>query len=209
MAYIGTQPNNVKKNIGLYTPSEILQLTKDGSWGGSLELIQSQTFSGVSSVAFTDIKQNVYDVHFIKVKNFTQDGGNSFGMRFLLSNDGGSSYETSNYQMSYFEITPDGNNSENRSTSRTHFQNTIVTQDRDSTPLSIGGGYYYLYNAGNSSKFTTQTGHTVSGISSVIGFSMGGASYNVAETINAFKFDDFGLGYNLYGTIELYGVKQI
>ncbi len=36
MSYLGTQPNNVKKNTGLYTPSEILQLTKDGSWGGSL-----------------------------------------------------------------------------------------------------------------------------------------------------------------------------
>ena len=27
MSYIGTQPNDVKKNIGLYTPSEILDLT--------------------------------------------------------------------------------------------------------------------------------------------------------------------------------------
>ncbi len=41
MAYLGTQPNDVKKNIGLYTPSGILQLTKDGNWGGSLELIQT------------------------------------------------------------------------------------------------------------------------------------------------------------------------
>ena len=40
MAYLGTQPNDVKKNIGLYTPSQILQLTKDGNWGGSLELIE-------------------------------------------------------------------------------------------------------------------------------------------------------------------------
>ena len=39
MSYLGTQPNDVKKNTGLYTPGEILQLTKDGSWGGSLELI--------------------------------------------------------------------------------------------------------------------------------------------------------------------------
>ena len=45
MAYLGTQPNDVKKNIGLYTPSEILQLTKEGSWGGSLELIAQQTFT--------------------------------------------------------------------------------------------------------------------------------------------------------------------
>ena len=42
MAYLGTQPNDVKKNTGLYTPSEILQLTKDGSWGGSLELIEDK-----------------------------------------------------------------------------------------------------------------------------------------------------------------------
>ena len=53
MSYLGTQPNNVKKNIGLYTPSQILQLTKDGNWGGSLELIQEQTVSGVSNTDFT------------------------------------------------------------------------------------------------------------------------------------------------------------
>ena len=66
MSYIGTQPNNVKKNIGLYNPSEILQLTKDGSWGGSLELIQSQTVSGVTQVDFTSIKENIYDVHLME-----------------------------------------------------------------------------------------------------------------------------------------------
>ena len=67
MAYLGTQPNDVKKNIGLYTPSEILQLTKDGSWGGSLELIEEKTISGVSSAqVFTSIKENIYDVHLLQ-----------------------------------------------------------------------------------------------------------------------------------------------
>ena len=208
MAYIGTQPNNVKKNIGLYTPSEILQLTKDGSWGGSLELIQEQTFSGVSSVAFTDIKEDVYDVHFIQVKNFQQDGGDNFGMRWLLSNDGGSSYETSNYQMAYFDLDTGGGTTDNRDTARAHFQNTIVSLDRDTNSSSSSGGYYYLYNAGNSSKYTFQTNQTFSPETS-IGTAIGGAVYTVAETINAFKFDDFGVGYNMYGTIKLYGVKQI
>ena len=55
MAYFGTQPNEVKKNTGLYTPSEILQLTKDGSWGGSLELIEEKSISGVSSAIFTSV----------------------------------------------------------------------------------------------------------------------------------------------------------
>ncbi len=65
MAYLGTQPNDVKKNTGLYTPSEILQLTKDGSWGGSLELIQTQTVSSaVAQVDFTSIQESNYDVLF-------------------------------------------------------------------------------------------------------------------------------------------------
>ena len=58
MAYFGTQPNEVKKNTGLYTPSEILQLTKDGSWGGSLVLIEKQSASGSpSAINFTSIQE--------------------------------------------------------------------------------------------------------------------------------------------------------
>ena len=208
MAYIGTQPNNVKKNKGLYTPSDILQLTKEGSWGGSLELIAEQTFSGVSSVAFTDIKENVYDVHFIQISNFQQDGGDNFGLRFLLSNDGGSSYETSNYQMAFFDLDTGGGTTDNRSTSRAHFQSTVISLDRDSTATSRGGGYIYMYDAGNSSKFTSQSNQSYS-IGSSYNTAFGGATYTVAETINAFKFDDFGTGYNIYGTIKVFGVKQI
>ena len=209
MAYIGTQPNNVKKNIGLYNPNEILQLTKDGSWGGSLELIQSQTVSDVSSVAFTSIKENKYDVHYLQITNFQQDQANNYGMRFLLSNDGGSSYETSNYQMAYYNINSSGTATDNKDTSRTHFQNTITTQDKDTTATSRGGGYYYLYNLGNSSKYSIQTNETMSGVGSTIGASFGGAVYTVAETIDAFKLDDWGLGYGIWGTFKLYGVKQI
>ena len=93
MAYIGTQPNNVKKNIGLYTPSDILQLTKDGSWGGSLELIQSQNFtSSVSYIDFTSIKGSEYDVHYLSFDGLshTVAGVSLFSIRY--STDGGSSF---------------------------------------------------------------------------------------------------------------------
>ena len=74
MAYLGTQPNDVKKNTGLYTPSEILQLTKDGSWGGSLELIESQTISSATaSINFTNIKGAKYDVHFLTILGYETD----------------------------------------------------------------------------------------------------------------------------------------
>ena len=66
MVYLGTQPNNIKQNTGLYTPSEILELTKDGSWGGSLELIEEQTVSGTpTTINFTTLKEDIYDVHFM------------------------------------------------------------------------------------------------------------------------------------------------
>ena len=39
-------------------------------WGGTLELIEEQTVSGVSAVNFTSIKENVYDVHFLTTTNF-------------------------------------------------------------------------------------------------------------------------------------------
>lgn len=70
MPYLGTQPNNVKKNTGVYTPSEILQLTKDGSWGGSLELIEEQTVSGTpTTINFTTLKADIYDVHFMTYRS--------------------------------------------------------------------------------------------------------------------------------------------
>ena len=68
MSYIGVQPNNVKQNTGLYTPSEILQLTKDGHWGGSLELIQEQTVSNVATCNFTNIQGANYDVHLLQIE---------------------------------------------------------------------------------------------------------------------------------------------
>ena len=209
MTYIGTQPNNVKKNIGLYNPNDITALTKDGHWGGSMELIESQTFSSVSSVVFDEIQEDRYDVHYITIDNFQQDGSDNYGMRWLLSNDGGSSYETSNYAMAYYERAPDGTDSDNKDTSRAHFQNTITSADKDTSANSVGGGYYYLYNLGSSSKYSFQTGQSMSGLGSSVGASFGGAIYKVTETINAFKFDDWGTGYNIWGTFDLYGVKQI
>ncbi len=207
--YLGTTPNQQLNNSGVFSVEEALSLQKVGELGGSLELIESQTVSSVSSIIFDEIQEAKYDVHFLQITNFQQDHADSYGARWLLSNDGGSSYETSGYEMSYFEIAPDGTSSDNRDTARAHFQNTITTADKDTSANSVGGGYYYIYNLGNSSRYSFQTGQSMSGLGSSIGASFGGACYRVAETINAFKFDDWGLGFNIWGTFDLYGVKKI
>ena len=80
MAYFGTQPNDVKKNTGLYTPSEILQLTKDGQLGWlALELIQDTDF--LLQVVYQLFLQQIYQfrinmmfmmVHFKNFDNVLQ-----------------------------------------------------------------------------------------------------------------------------------------
>tara|TARA_R100000655_G_scaffold109102_1_gene162682 strand:+ start:638 stop:1267 length:630 start_codon:yes stop_codon:yes gene_type:complete len=209
MPYLGTQPNNVKKNIGLYNPSEILQLTKDGSWGGSLELIQSQTTSSTpSSVNFTDIKGALYDVHLLTASNTstsTDDG--RIGIR--LSNDGGSSYESSNYQTAYQATAADGGSNEYKSTSDNQMEFIVNT---GTNANEKGNGYIYLYKLNNSAKYSFSSGMAVSLNSSATLFQwFGGSVYTQTETINAFSIIPDGASGTLDDGIvfKLYGVKQI
>ena len=200
MSYLGTQPNNVKQNTGLYTPSEILELTKDGSWGGSLELIEEQTYSGAVASIVTDLKN--YDVHYVSVSNFavvTTD--NTLGMRF--SNDGGSSFETSNYQQAIQQGESNGQVFESKTTSGTGLTATCVTGDES---YKSGNSYLYLYNLLNSSKYSFETMQSVSVRESAnFEYRFGGGVYAVAETINAIRLYSAS---TFSANIKLYGVKQ-
>ena len=113
MPYLGTQPNNVKQNTGLYTPSEILELTKDGSWGGSLELIAEQTVSGVANLSMTTIKENVYNVHLLEVIAYNPVSSDRLGMQFFES---GTRESASVYQYAYYYGYYAGSYGENSST---------------------------------------------------------------------------------------------
>ena len=147
MAYLGTQPNDVKKNAGLYTPSEILQLTKDGSWGGSLELIEEVDItSSTASFSFTSIKENIYDVHLLHLFNYENTTNNQF-VHCRVSNDGGSTYESgSNYEVAFQYGGTNGTFGETRSTSSTEFYRLLG----NIAPTGNASGYFYFYNLGSS-----------------------------------------------------------
>ena len=72
--YIGDTSTSVKqqvKNKGILTTQESFDLERQGFLGGSLEFIQSQSFSStVTAIDFTSIKEDVYDVHFLTCSNF-------------------------------------------------------------------------------------------------------------------------------------------
>jgi hypothetical protein len=204
MTYLGTQPNDVKKNTGLYTPSEILQLEKDGNWGGSLELIEEQTVTSGDTVDFTNLGN--YDVHYLTYENLQASGTTELQIR--VSNDNGSTFESTNYQYAIQYMNAGGTFSEVKSTSYSSFRlGNRVGNNR------AGNGYLYLYNLLDSSKYSFCTSQSAS-LDTDAGangrFQFGGSTYTVAETINAIRcFISSSYAFNETGYIKLYGVKQI
>ena len=57
------QPNQKVKNEGVLSSFDVSLLEKQGQAGGSLELIEEQTISTDTTIDFTSIKENKYDVH--------------------------------------------------------------------------------------------------------------------------------------------------
>jgi len=201
MTYLGTQPNDVKKNTGLYTPSEILQLTKDGSWGGSLELIAEQSHSSdVASIDFTSIQENKYDVHYMSISKLTS-GASSHQHRIQFYESG--VLRTSNdysYAFQYGSVT--GSFGEVRATNQ-----QLVIENTGSEGISQNV-YIYFYNLGNSNKYSFATYQSFTDRTGTDLFIFGGGVMDNISTVDGIRiltsvgnFTDFD--------IKLYGVKQI
>ena len=203
MAYLGTQPNDVKKNTGLYTPSEILQLTKDGSWGGSLELIETKSISGVSSAIFTSIKENVYDVHFLEIIDFQPaTDGTDCRIRFYES---GVEESASVYQFAFQFGMASGTFQEVNDTSESYLRATFNTGNATNEKAH---SYNYFYNLGNSTKYSFQNMQTVlTNSNTEFNMAFGGGVLPQASTVNQIKL--FNGSGNFSCTAKLYGVKQI
>ena len=202
MSYIGTQPNDVRKNIGLYTPSEILQLEKDGNWGGSLEFIKQVDVSSASTCVITDIKEDVYDVHYF---TFVLTGAHQDHTLFInFSEDGGSSYVTSNY--SYSKSYGQTNGTFNQATN----QSTSYIQLAQSVDSNLGcnnyGYFYFLGNSGRRSQYSGVSIYERSGDSGVKRFEFGGGNQFDDKAIDAIKiYPNVG---TMTGTFKLFGVKE-
>jgi len=209
MAYLGTQPNDVKKNTGLYTPSEILQLTKDGSWGGSLELIEEQTVSSaVASVDFTSIKGSKYDVHKIQIDDmlFSDASGNEYLSSQLY--ESGVLETASVYQYAQQYGTSSGSSGEQKSTGTA---TPVISIQAGNTTNFLTNGYIYFYNLNNSSKYSFSTFHitqmATGGFGASYGF--GGFVLPQASLVDGIRIRSGNTANITQANIKLYGVKQI
>ena len=198
--YIGDTSTSVKqqvKNKGILTTQESFDLERQGFLGGSLELIEEQTVSGVSAVNFTSIKESVYDVHFLKVCYYQATSSSYMNLRFYESGvlETAGVYEKT-LQYHYWG----GTNGENKATGETQ----LFTGAEATTGTNKGNCYVYIYNAGNSAKYTFITLHASNGSYTTFGSGLMAQS----SVVDGFNLTSNG-GYNFTSKLQLYGLKQI
>jgi hypothetical protein len=174
---------------------------------GKLELIETQTVSGTpTTIDFTSIDENIYNVHFMTYNNVQGNSTTSQDLGARVSNDGGSTFESSNYQWANQNYAASGVFTENKSTSGNRF---MIAPGLDNETNASGNGYIYFYNLGDSSKYTFVTDWNFIFQSAAGGRGRGGSSvYTVAETINAIQLMTSAGGGFSEGVVSLYGIAE-
>ena len=189
-------------NKGVFNPAEINELVANNQWTtfGQLELIETKNItSSTSAIDFTDIKENIYNVHFAVFSNFTASASGNY-VQSRLSNNGGSSFISSGYQYAHQYGSTTGTFGESKSTSNNFFN--FHTENGSGN----AGSYAYFYNLGDSSKYSFCTMQVI-GIGAQDYMFFGSSVYPTAETINAIRFMPSGAGTINNIDISLYGIR--
>jgi hypothetical protein len=169
---------------------------------GKLELIETQTYSSaVSFVDFTSIQESTYNVHFM---TFNNANFVSEQVPALQLYESGVLENASVYQWAAQSCGTNGSFTENKLTSST----TIYIGNFAVGPINA---YCYLYNLGDSSKYSFTTHHSIdddqdASPSSVANF--GNGVLPQASTVDGIRFTGH-LGANLSSfNISLYGIAE-
>ena len=208
--YIPESPEqSFGNNKGIFTPTDIYDLTRADKYTnyGQLELIQTQTASGSGlNIDFTNILETTYNVHLLILSGIFFAGTNKLP-RMRLSNDSGTTFEAgTNYQEAYQSMVA-STFTEVKSTGQGYF-NLMNNVGNEAT--EVGNSYTYLYNLGDSTKYSFCTYHSTSQTSGGTYFAstFGSGVYTQAETVNAIRIFEATASFNITGTASLYGIKE-
>ena len=197
--YVTKQPNQIINNSGVFSITDVAELKSQGKLGGSLEFIAEQTVSDVANLSMTSIKENVYDVHLLEVIGYNPVSADRLGMQFFES---GTRESASVYQYAYQYGYYSGAFGENSSTGNNHIK---ICPDEGTASTDTSSAYCYIYNAGNSSKYTFTSQQLVG--TDFMRF--GGGVLPQASTVDGIYLFGDSNGSNFSLTAKLYGVKQI
>ena len=167
---------------------------------GNLDLIQTQTFSSQTNVDFTSIKETTYDTHFFTCNNITLDSGtSSIAIRFYES---GVLESASVYAYAYQNR--DSSGAATSTVASAGGNTRIFVTGSIGTGDNVAGSYGYIYNAGNSNKYTDMNMFS-SFIKTYVSTRYGGGALPQSSTVDGIRFFDTG-GNGFSGSIILYGV---
>ena len=188
-------------NKGIFTPKDIYDLTRADKYTnyGQLELIETKTGSGVSAIDFTDIKEDIYNVHFVTIVASTNNTG-SVQIRFF---ENGVLETATRYDVGYQNGQATGTFDDNRHTTETRLYAT-----RTGTAGEPRQAYNYLYNLGDSTKYSFQTMHGVSRKTGTTACDMrfGSGVMRRISQVDGIRFTETSGGL-LTGSISLYGLR--
>ena len=203
--YLGdtsTKIKQVKKNDGIITASDALDLTTQGHLGGSLELIQTQTHSGnVAYVDFTSLGGDEYDLLYVTYFDVIFASQQVPAMRFR---EAGTWEEADVYETAE-EWKANNGTSEVRET--TH--GFMFLGNDCQGPWS---GNLYIYGANKSGRYTHMNHQTTDYDADNGRYvnTWGGASLPQESVVDGIRIgsSDFSTNMTSYN-MSLYGIKQI
>jgi len=209
--YKGAEPTqSFGSNTGVFDPNDINNLIADNKWTsfGQLELIETQTVSGVASVEFTNLKTDIYNVHFMTMSDYVPT---TYGKIIKVQLAESGTYETASvYQFAeQYNGLSAGSASfgETKSTGTNSF-NCFAQQTTTNGTNDSWNGYCYLYNLGDSSKYSFSTYQTSSTfVNSVQYYSVFGSSV-LPQASQVDKIKIFSASGNITNaSISLYGIR--
>tara|TARA_R110002012_G_scaffold183803_1_gene350297 strand:+ start:355 stop:900 length:546 start_codon:yes stop_codon:yes gene_type:complete len=171
-------------------------LTAGGS-AESIELIETKTFSGASSVAFDDLGD--FKIHKFQWNNIHTGNNRDINLRAKV---GGSVQSASSTYSRAMQV---GSSSQSEDRDPNLDRLRLSAQTGNDTGEAING-FIWMYCAVDSTKYTTFNQHLAQIIhdGSFEG-SFGGGAYKVANTLSGVHF--YPNADTLTGSMSLYGVK--
>tara|TARA_R110002167_G_scaffold255283_1_gene461685 strand:+ start:37 stop:612 length:576 start_codon:yes stop_codon:yes gene_type:complete len=170
---------------------------------GKLELIETQTItSSTAQVDFTDLGTG-YNLHLITVNNLhIATDSQDLNFRVFV----GGSLQTGNDYSRAFNINrSNGSNDEDRDPTLDRLR---VTPEIGASSNELTNGYFYLYNALSSSKYTFLNQHsTFLTKDPYYATTFGAGSFNETDTLSGFRFYMSSGNIN-EAEISLYGIAE-
>ena len=197
-----------KANAGVLSVNDHLALSQEDKLTqfGQLELIETVTLgSDTASIIFDEIQADKYNVHFITYNNCVMDSsGNRIKLRFFES---GVEETASVYQYALQGANSSGTFSEAKSTGQDNIHLGANTQVSGEW---ADNGYIYIYNAGDSTKYTFTTQHLITNYSvgSHVRSFFGGGALPQNSSVDRIKLYASNGNIELGMSASLYGIKE-